>query len=61
MKDTIELSPWAFQRILDSKHIVATKDLKLYDVKLVKCGKYTQVYLYQNKIFYFYIEYFIFI
>ncbi len=49
MKDTIELSPWAFQRILDSKHIVATKDLKLYDVKLVKCGKYTQVYLYQNK------------
>lgn len=32
--------------ILDSKHIVATI---LYDIKLVKCGEYTQVYLYQNK------------
>lgn len=34
--------------ILDSKHIVTTK-LSLYDVKIVKCGEYIQVYAYKNK------------
>ncbi len=32
--------------ILDSKHIVTTK---LYNIKLVECGDYTQIYLYENK------------
>lgn len=49
MSDLVEISPWAFDTILDSKHISATKSLKLYDIKLVKCGDYTQVYIYQNK------------
>lgn len=34
--------------ILDSKHIVATK-LSLYDIKLIDCGDYIQVYLYETK------------
>lgn len=49
MNKLVEISPWAFETILDSKHIVATKNLKLYDIKLVRCGDYTQVYLYKNK------------
>lgn len=32
--------------ILDSKHISPT--LKLYDIKLVECGDYIQVYFYKN-------------
>ena len=34
--------------ILDSKHIVTTR-LSLYDIKIVQCGEYIQVYLYQEK------------
>lgn len=34
--------------ILDSRLIVATKSLK-YDIKLVDCGDYVQVYLYDKK------------
>lgn len=34
--------------ILDSKHIVTTK-LCLYNVKIVKCNDYIQVYLYKDK------------
>lgn len=33
--------------ILDSRLIVATKDV--YDIKLVECGDYTQVYIYSDK------------
>lgn len=36
--------------ILDSKLIVETFK-KSYDVKLVDCGSYSQVYIYQNKKF----------
>lgn len=36
--------------ILDSKHIVETFK-KSYDVKLVDCGSYSQVYIYENKKF----------
>lgn len=35
--------------ILDSKHILATNNLKLYNIKLVKCGDYIQVYVYERK------------
>lgn len=48
MEDLVEVSPWAFETILDSKHITPTKSLKLYDIKLVTCGDYVQVYFYQN-------------
>ncbi len=34
--------------LLDSKHIVTT-NLSMYNVKLVDCGDYTQVYMYENK------------
>ena len=33
--------------ILDSKHISATK--KIYDIKLVDCGEYCQLYLYEDR------------
>lgn len=36
--------------ILDSKHIIPTK-LDTYNVKLVVCGEYTQVYFYDKKKF----------
>lgn len=49
MNDLVEISPWAFSTILDSKHISPTNILKLYDIKLVICGDYMQVYLYKNK------------
>lgn len=49
MNEEVEISQWAFDNILDSKHILATNNLKLYDIKLVKCGDYVQIYFYQNK------------
>lgn len=36
------------QSILDSKHISATNRY-LYDIKLVECGNYTQIYFYKNR------------
>ena len=45
-----EISPEQFNAILDSKLIVTTipKEL-LYDIKLVDCGDYAQVYIYESK------------
>lgn len=34
--------------LLDSKHISATNDFE-YDIKLVNCGNYSQVYIYEKK------------
>ena len=34
--------------LLDSKHIVTT-NISMYDIKVIDCGDYAQVYLYTNK------------
>lgn len=34
--------------LLDSSHILTANNLKMYDIKLIDCGKYKQVYIYKN-------------
>lgn len=47
MENLIDKGSLEALSILDSKHILATKFL--YNVKIVKCGNYSQVYLYKEK------------
>lgn len=48
MNKSKETSQEVLTTILDSKHIVTT-NISMYDIKVVDCGDYAQVYLYQDK------------
>ena len=48
-KDCVALPPSLGDCLLDSRLISATQNEKLYNVKLIDCNNYMQIYFFENK------------